>query len=469
MTTTDAAGRSPPPAKAALSVAQMLLYGGGQGGAQIIRDAPTVLLPVFMTTMLGISPWLAGLAILLPKLWIILCDPLVGAWSDRRKAAWGRKPFLLIGAPLTALGFWLLFGAVPLATEMRTALYMSAVYTLMATAFSVYLVPYLALANELTPDSHQRTKLLAWRIVFTMAGVVAGVGFAQPLIGWAGGGANGWRTMAAVFALLSLLAMLSPALVARRRLPLAAAPGAGSFVAQMGLAWGNRPFRTLLGAYFIQSIGQATSYAAVGMVFYYVLGKVELLIPFVLMMSVGSVLSQPLWVWLSRRLGKHRVFSLAAFAWAMLTLSWFWVGVGGPVVLQLPLLGGLSSEQALALLRAPLIGVLNSGFVLMVQSMLTDAVAYDQVRHQRASEGALSGVFSAAEKLAYALGPAVAGVVLSWAGFQSSQGGAVGQQAAAVHGILFNFAVLPALFVLASLLVMRGYRLSAADLQPTAR
>ncbi len=445
----------------------MLLYGAGQVGAQIVRDSPTVLLPLFMTTMLGVSPWLAGLAILIPKLWIIICDPLVGSFSDRKKASWGRAPFLLLGAPLTALGFFLLFFPVTLSSELKTALYMAAIYTLTATAYSTYLVPYMALAAELTPDTHERTKLLAWRMVFTMVGVIAGVGFAQPLIGWAGGGAHGWIAMGAIFAAICLISMLTPVLVAGRSRTTGPVAATEPFLSQMGLAFRNQPFRTLLGAYFIQSVGQATSYAAVGLVFFYVLGKVELLIPFVLLMGAGTILSQPLWVGLSLRLGKRTVFSLSAMAWALLTFSWFLVKIGGPVVAHVPMLGDLTAEQGLALLRAPLIGVLNSGFFLMAQSMLTDAVVLDRVKFGRSSEGALSGVFSAAEKLAYALGPAIAGVVLSIAGFHASQGGAVAQNASAVHGILFNYAIIPALFVLASLLVIRGYKLTPTDLEPS--
>jgi len=46
----------------------------------------------------------------------------------------------------------------------------------------------------------------------------------------------------------------------------------------------------------VQSVGQAASYSAVALVFIFVLGKVDLQIPFILAMSAGSILSQPLWV-----------------------------------------------------------------------------------------------------------------------------------------------------------------------------
>ena len=68
-----------------------------------------VLLPLFMTTMLGVPAWLAGLVVLLPKLWLIVCDPLVGAWSDRMKTLRSGKGSGVIGRPiatLTAAASW---------------------------------------------------------------------------------------------------------------------------------------------------------------------------------------------------------------------------------------------------------------------------------------------------------------------------------------------------------------------------
>lgn len=44
----------------------VMRYGIGQLGAQVFRDTPAVLLPLFLTTMLGVPAWLAGLVVLGP-------------------------------------------------------------------------------------------------------------------------------------------------------------------------------------------------------------------------------------------------------------------------------------------------------------------------------------------------------------------------------------------------------------------
>jgi glycoside/pentoside/hexuronide:cation symporter, GPH family len=88
--------------ESALPVSLLLKYGTGQTGAQIFRDTPAALLPLFMTTLLGVPAWLAGAAVLGPKLWLVVCDPLMGSLSDRHKASVGRTPFLTAGAALTS-------------------------------------------------------------------------------------------------------------------------------------------------------------------------------------------------------------------------------------------------------------------------------------------------------------------------------------------------------------------------------
>ena len=81
-------------AKGRIAGSLALRFGVGQLGAQIFRDTPAVLLPLFLVTMLAVPAWLAGLVVLLPKIWLIFCDPLIGNWYDQAKSRLGRTPFL---------------------------------------------------------------------------------------------------------------------------------------------------------------------------------------------------------------------------------------------------------------------------------------------------------------------------------------------------------------------------------------
>lgn len=452
-----------PPAdqSAALPVNVLLRYGLGQTGAQIFRDTPAALLPVFMTTILGIPAWMAGAAILIPKLWVIVCDPLMGAWSDRSVGKGGRTPFLVIGAILTSLGFYALFSIPEFASELATAAVVSVVFLLSMTAFSAFSVPYLGIAAVLSTDTHERTRILVYRMIFVTAGVLLGVGVAQPLVFWTGGGHAGWHAMGLIFGLICLVSMLGSAIglhgVLKHRKP-AQQQVTPPLKQQFAALSRNRPFRFLLTIHMIQTIGQACSYTVVALVFIYLAGSVELLLPFVVVMSLVGLSVQPLWLALSKRMGKLPLFVWQVLGWCLITLSWLWIDYGAEMVVALPVVGEVTVKELLILLRGALIGVTNAGFILLLTSLFTDSIYQGETGSGAAMEGSYAGIWSACEKLAFALGPLISGVTLSAFGFQSSRGGIIAQDQSALTGILMTYSIVPMAFFLASMAFVPAFR-----------
>ena len=444
-------------ARQKLPLRTLLFYGSGQTGAQLFRDAPAALLPLFMTTMLGVSPWLAGVVVLVPKLWVIACDPLMGALSDHFKPRYGRRPFLAAGAVLTAATFVGLFAFSDFPSPLAGALTVGVMFFLASTAFSAFSVPYLAVASELSADPHERTKILAVRMIFSIIGVVMGVGLAQPLVFRLGGDAAAWLTMALIFGGFCLLAMLATAYGVPRDFGPSTVARARTAIHRFAAVRHNRPFIILSATLLIQTIAQASGYAVVGFIFIYAVQDISLLLPFVFSMAVGVLVSQVFWVRFSARVGKQRAFLTACIGWMLVTLTWLWIGPGDDVLLTLPVWGELPTQHALVLLRGIVIGVTNSGFSVLTFSLFTDTVGYQREHTGLVDEGVLSGIFSAMEKLAFALGPLLAGVVLSAVGFQASTGGPVAQDAQAVRGMIWLYSTIPAAILGLSLLVFTAY------------
>jgi GPH family glycoside/pentoside/hexuronide:cation symporter len=416
-----------------------------------------------MTTMLGVPAWLAGVAILVPKIWLIACDPLMGAWSDRHAARSGRTPFLALGGVLAGLGFALLFLFTRFPNPTIAAAVIGGLFLIGSTAFSAFSVPYLAVASELSTDPGERTKILAFRMVFTIVGSILGVGLAQPLIFHFGGKAAGWRIMGWCYGLVCLVTMLSSALGLRgiRTIARGAARTHRGLREQLTTAWRNRPFVIVTAGSFLMSVSQATSYAVISFIYLYAARDVALMLPFVLAMCVGNAVSQPLWVALSRRIGKYRCFVIASLGWALVTLTWLYLRPGGPIVADLPIFGPLPLQHALVLVRGLIIGVNNAGFVLMAFSMLTDTIDQQRRTFGFADEGVFSGIYSAVEKFSFAVGPLIAGSVLSLSGFVSSTTGVIPQSASAIRGILLLYSVIPVAIQLLSLWVFARYPAAA--------
>jgi len=441
-----------------LGISVLLRYGIGQLGAQVFRDTPAVLLPLFLTTMLGVQPWMAGLVVLVPKLWLIVCDPLVGAWSDRMRGKFGRAPFLVIGAVLTGLAFVALFTLTKSSSPVISAL-TCLLFFLGSTAFSMFSVPYLAIAAALSHDPHERTRIMVFRMVFSTLGVLVGVGVAQPLIFGLGGGDFGWTVMALVLGALAMVTMLVTAL-GLARVPLIRDEAShGTLLSQLGAIRTNKPYLILLATCLVQNVGQAAGYTVIGFIYLYALQAVWIVPLFILVMAAAGIAAQPLWLRLSRQWGKERAYVVASALWAAVTASWYFIHPATDVLVTLPGVGPLGTQHVLVLVRGAIIGVVNSAFVMLSLSMLTDTIDYQRRRVGLANEGVFAGLFSAAEKLSFALGPVLAGLVMSGFGFVASTGGAVAQTPQAIHGIILLYSLIPVATQIVSLLIFSRYRL----------
>ena len=131
----------------------LLGYGIGSLGTGIYSSTPGVLLLFFMTDTLGIPASLAALGVSLPKLWDMVADPIVGGLSDRTRSRWGRRrPWLLGGGLLMLVSYIFLFTVPHFASTTASLLYVAGMFTVTATAYAIFAVPYTAMAAEMSDE-----------------------------------------------------------------------------------------------------------------------------------------------------------------------------------------------------------------------------------------------------------------------------------------------------------------------------
>jgi len=150
-----------------------------------------------------------ALAMMVGQMMNAIADPLVGFWSDRVKSRWGRrKPFILIGAPVLALMFSLIWTPPTPTISALNAAYLAVTISLFFVAFTIVVCPYLAMLPEIAPASGERVALTAWQGGFNVLGAVGGSLGAGYLIDH-----YGYRTMALCFAPVVLVCSLAPLFV----------------------------------------------------------------------------------------------------------------------------------------------------------------------------------------------------------------------------------------------------------------
>jgi GPH family glycoside/pentoside/hexuronide:cation symporter len=421
-----------------VSLATGLGYGIGMVGERMFRDAPALLLLVFMTNYLGISAAQAGVAIFLPKLLLLFVDPLVGYTSDRCARPSGRrKPFLVAGAFLSAIAFVLMFNVPTITSAALRTVYMTLLIGAAFGVYSVYSVPYLSFASDLSSDAYQRTRLLAYRMAFLAVGLNLSAS-AGVLIERFGGGIAGYERMSYVYGVICLITMLSPALSLRDR-PLARRdPAAAAWLPAVRAVLGNREYRRLLGVNLVQKISEGVGYGSFAYFFLYWLNQpMSAIGACVLASTAAQILSQPIWVAASRRFSRATccMVSLGGY----LVSNAMWLSVPPRVFWPVPVVGFFA-------------GCFASGLMLMLVAMMSDVAVAQRKSIEARHEGLISGIWLATEKIGFAAGGLFVGLTLSAFGFVESVRGVGAVQSHATRvGIAFAYVGLGTIFYLMTL------------------
>jgi glycoside/pentoside/hexuronide:cation symporter, GPH family len=197
----------------------ILTYSMGSFGTGVFSTVPSVLLLYFCTETLHIAVAIAGAIMLIPKLWSIIWDPLVGNWSDRSQHRWGRRrPFMIAGNVGMVVAFVLLFSG-PILSPFATVVWVGAAYFALATLYSLFAVPYIAIPAEISPDQASLSSMVSARMMTSMVGILVGAAGAPLLVSWGGGGRDGYGLMGWIIAGACLVIMAAPVFMIRRELP----------------------------------------------------------------------------------------------------------------------------------------------------------------------------------------------------------------------------------------------------------
>ena len=430
-------------------------YGLGSFCTGTFSTVPGLLLLYFLTNVLGVGAVIAGLAVFVPKAWDLVINPVVGRLSDRTRSRLGpRRPWLLAGAVTLPLCFALTFSAPPLGGA-AAGLFVGVAFLLASTAFALFEVPYKAMPAEMTDDYHGQSTLLTWRMILLGIAILIS-GALAPAIAHAVGGTAGYRVMGVVIAAVLALAMFATFAETKRAPMVAHYPAQSSLRDQLAVVRSNVTFRWLLIFSCAQMLAVGLMLAGAPYFATYTLGNPDAVTPLFVFLVGPIIVTMPGWVRVSRRMDKRGAMIAATVL--------FLVGCVGLVAT--PAFG-----SAWAYACTVVIGVGYAGLQLLQYSMLADTIGADGAVSGKGSAGVLTGIWTAAETVVFALGALVLSGVLAVAGFVSSDlNHPVAQPQAALQMIQWGAPLIAAAFIAASIAGIARYDLTeAAATASTAR
>lgn len=387
------------------SRAFLLAYGCGSIGTAAFFVVPQLFLLYMSTEFLGIPAFWAGIAMFLPRVWEFLIDPFIGRISDSWSGRWGRRrPFLVFGALLFSVTFVALFSPPDAENWILDFVHLLLAYLLCTTAFAIFAVPYLSVPAEITSDPDERTRIVAYRMAGSSVGLVL-AGIAGPLVLQAfGEGLSGYRAMAIALALPISFCMLMPAFALRNvsegdlQVPLHNAGESARRIIS------NRAFLTVAAVFFLQTVASGASLALLPYFNAFSLGAETANVSFLYaFLTLGMFSALPVWLWLSRTIGKARSYMISILAYA----------VASACLIMAP-----SVNMPLNALLFTFVGSALGGTQLLAFSLFPDTLTKDGTG--QAYEGLFTGVWISIDSLGVALGALIAGSVLQFSTYDSA-------------------------------------------------
>ncbi|MEN9509791.1 MAG: hypothetical protein RLZZ621_2354 [Gemmatimonadota bacterium] len=437
---------------------------------------------IILNLGLGMNPALVGLLGAIPRFVDAVMDPLMGYLSDKTTSRWGRRRPYIFGGALASGVLYIVLWQLPAGrTESFYFWWFLTGSVLFYIAYTVFAAPWVALGYELTPDYHERTRLMG---VQNFIGQIAYL--VSPWFLWIMQNPTWFRTpvegaagLAVAIGVVTMVIGIIPAVVLRERFMVApagvstapapaAAPAADSstvreslaavmqrhareFAVGMQLTLRSRPFLTLCVVTFLVFNGFiAVSAFQSYVIIYYVFGGdqargAEFAGYAGTLGAVSSFVAISIVAWLATRVGKHRALMVSTLLSVVgYLLKWVCYDPSRPWLLLVP---------------APLMAFGLGGLFTLMPAMIADIVDVDELTTRERREGMYSSIYWWVVKLGMAAALAGGGYLLNATGFDVARGGAQGAET--ITMLRLADVLLPAIASLGAVAALWRYPITA--------
>lgn len=397
----------------ALPRSQLLIY----SLPGLVTAIPTIpvftLLPAFYAGHVGLGLALTGVLLFVGRLFDVLSDPVVG-WLADRNSGQQLRGLILIGALMLGPALLLLLNPPADPGQWVGSIWLLASSVLLYLGWTLVQIPYLTWGARLSDGYHQRTRVTISRETAVLIGILLS-GSLPALLG--GFGLDEAQSLAGLAWLAVILGIPAFALMLRKlALP---RPHRPARVSWRGLTK-NRLFTRLLAAWFLNGLAGGTTAVLFPLYCSHVLQVDDQTRNWLLAIYfVSAVAGIPLWLLLSRRLSRHRLWSLSM---AVACPAFAFAAILGP---------GQWLEFALICVVT---GLCLGADLALPPAIQADVADWDRLRYRRNRTAALFSLWNMAAKLALAV---AAVIVLPLLGAMGLDDEKVPAQAIALLAVIY--------------------------------
>ncbi len=434
-----------------LKVSTKLKYGVGDFGMSLVSAMLQFSMLFYYTDVVGVSPGLAGTAMLVGKLaWDMVNDVLFGYLEDKTKSRWGkRRPYLIFCSIPFALAFWFVFSIPQGLGDIEYFLLIVGSFILFDTFHTLIATAYSSMTAEITSDYAERTSLSTYRMVFSIVGYLLGAGVTSTLAAVFATSFNislheAWSVVSLIFGVLAGVSMLIPGIFLKYKPEATTEKSALPPIKSILTTLKNKPFRSFIIVSMIMSI----SFTMVTtMLQYYITHQLNMgestILVMLTMLGVLAIFLVPCGM-LSNKLGKAKTYALGLGIASLALAVGFFLPQGQTIIIYI---------------LAAIVGLGFSAQWVCPHSMMPDVIEYDELETGERREGVYYGMHATATKVTGALASAICGWGLE-IGRYVTEGV---QPESALFAIRAMFALIPAIFLIICIPLLVKYPITRAS------
>lgn len=408
-----------------------------------------------------LTPVQVGIILISLRFWDGIADPIMGWISDNTRSRWGRrKPYIIIGAILSAITYPLLWWFPSTFDTNQIMLWVIGFGILFYTSFTIWCIPFQSLLMEISPDYDERTRVASYRGIFqSLSGLLVGACWMLSMlpifhIDGTPSPINGMRWISIIISVIILILGPLPGIFVKERyyktLENESSRRKQNVFKDVVDIFKCKPFMILCIFIFLFLMSQSfydTLERYVGT--YYVFeGNWDTASKFTFIGTGIFVLTNLFMIYFFKHLSVKTEKKKCLF-------------IGTFLVCLMPFISIVTftpENPYLQFIGTVLKGAGYAGIWLMVPSMLADAIDFDEDKNGVRREGVFSSLFSWIIKFSFCFGFLLSNPLLELTGFDAVS--ASNQSASALENLRYGLFIIPSVLFVIAFMSIYKFRLT---------